>query len=201
MGLLDRLLSTRNTTAAQDRNTALKGFMNANRVTAMNSNGIQIGRADTRASSALARDVVGELTGGNVPASMYQTVDNGSNMFFRKDSNAYKELTKAGIGVGSSVEELNAFLKQRAAKKQPGTSNSVGNTNADKPGLNRDLNTTGPVADTRTSDSSRQNMIDGYQTGYGQGQSSTTQDFFQLDLGVNRAYEDFQRMLHNSLFQ
>jgi hypothetical protein len=201
MGLLDQLLSTRSTTAAQDRQNTIKGFMNANRVTAINKRGIQIGRADKTSNSAMAREVAGQLTGGNIPASMYQTVDSGSNMFFRKDSNAYKELVAAGIGVGSTVEELNNFLKQRNAKKQPSTSNSVGNTNADKPGLNRDLNTTGPLPDTRTSDSSRQNMIDGYQTGFAQGQSNTTQDFFQLDLGVNRAYEDFQRMLHNSLFQ
>jgi hypothetical protein len=199
MSLLDQLLSLRSTSRAQERQAALKGFMSSSSVTAMNPRLIQIGRPDTRASSSMARDVVGELT-GSVPNSMYQIVDQNSNYYFKENSTAYKDMAKAGIGVGSTVEELQAFLKSKQSAKRPNTNNAIGDGHGGGP-LNKSINKTGPLLDPETTDASRQNMGDGYKTGYDNGRNSTNQDFFNIDLGVNRAYDDFQRMLHNSLFQ
>lgn len=217
--LLDTLLNTRVNNRIQARQDAIDGFRNS-RVTAFGDRGIQISQPDNRASSQLARGVANRLL-GHTPQSMTTMVDPNNNIYFRDGSNTANQLRESGIGVGSSLADLrkamDSLIKnpisnvdiRNSGDRQNNTLgvDDIGNAVT---GLGSDVtvptrrgnaqNGVGMDGGVTQANATQTNAAEGFQNGYQNGQAQNEQDFNQLNLHVNRASEEFQRLLHSSLF-
>jgi hypothetical protein len=183
MSLLDILLNTRMSQTSTANRRVIDSAQP--RIINMDRNGITRTSADTRMSSFMARNVVGKLNNGNVPAAMYEYLAPDAKIPFRKDSKMFDELVKAGIGPGSTMAELQAYLNGKAVNEK--TSNKQ---------------TGSPMAGPGTANN--ETMVDSqnaYRQGYGvDDRTSTEMDYMQLGLNSSLANNQFQRLLHSSLF-
>lgn len=206
--LLDTLLNTRVNERAQARQDMVDAFKQS-RVTAMGPRGVQFAVPDNRASTQLARGVANRLL-GYTPQNMLTRAGVDTTHAFRKGSNAFEQLTSAGIGVGSTMAEVQAALRGLTAPRKNADMRAGTDTGlqTDKAGAHPAERNKGPdtqqgtpmTGDLIQGNPTQVNAVEGFLNGYQNGGQQSEQDFLQLDLFVNRANDDFQRLLHSSLF-
>lgn len=203
--LLDRLLNTRVNERKFARQNAVDAF-NSQSVTAMGDRGIQFSVPDNRASTQLAQGVARRLL-GHTPQSMLTRAGPDTTVLFREDGNTASQLREAGIGVGSSLSDVQEAMRALTAQN-----NDRGATNAPVLSLQDGTRVTTPTrrpnaqsgspidGGVTQSNPSQVSMNEGFNNGFQNGQDQNEQDFLQLNLHVNKANEDFTRLLHSSLF-
>lgn len=197
-GLLEILLDTRSTRRAQARDTLREAY-ELSRVTAIGPKGIQFSKPDTRASTAYAQRNA-QMILGYVPNEMKTRASLETTIPFKKGSDTYERLTKAGIKKGSSLSELHEFLNSEQSSsnlKRSGDKNNEMNAQnlfameQTGPGMN------GSVTPQNRSQT---NMVAGHLSGYSNGQNENNQSFLQLQTEVNSQHDNFMQLLHSSLF-
>lgn len=204
--LLDRILNTRINRRLQARQDAIDGFNNSS-VTAISSEGINFTVPDNRASSQLARGVANQLL-GHTPRSMLTRSDQSTFQAFRSDSNLGDLLGQQGIRAGSSLTDLQRALAQIQSNDSTdnrGDNGSLLTQQREQPNnvptrRPNGQNGTGIDGNLTQSNATQTNAVEGFMNGFQNGQDQNEQDFLQLNTSVNRASDEFQRLLHGSLF-